>query len=141
MVLTSFFEWGFCLSSCEFLRGLLHHCKIELVHLNPNSILQLVIFIHTCECYLTAPNFSFFMYYFILKYQVSVAKRKIISNVGIQTCLHRDFLDLPLKFSSVDINSGSNAKIMSAVFPHLSAASPNMTRHGWKNQQRLRYLW
>jgi hypothetical protein len=96
VVLTSFFEWGFCLPSCEFLRGLLHHYKIELVHLNPNSILQLVIFIHLCECYLTAPNFSFFMYYFILKYQLSVAKRKIISNVGIQTRPHRDFLDLPL---------------------------------------------
>jgi hypothetical protein len=39
VVSTSFFQRGFGLPSCDFLRGLLHHYKIELVHLNPNSIL------------------------------------------------------------------------------------------------------
>jgi hypothetical protein len=36
VVLTSFLQRGFGLSACEFLRGL-HHYKVELVHLNPNS--------------------------------------------------------------------------------------------------------
>jgi hypothetical protein len=46
MVLTSFFQHRFGLPTCEFLCGLLHHYKSELVHLNPNSILQITVFIH-----------------------------------------------------------------------------------------------
>jgi hypothetical protein len=36
VVSTSFFQCGFGLPSCDFLYGLLHHYKIELVHMNPN---------------------------------------------------------------------------------------------------------
>jgi hypothetical protein len=39
VVLSSFFQCRFGLPTCEFLRGLHHHYQIELVHLNPNSIL------------------------------------------------------------------------------------------------------
>jgi hypothetical protein len=39
MVFTSFFQCGFGLLVCDFLRGFLGHYQIELVHLNPNSIL------------------------------------------------------------------------------------------------------
>jgi hypothetical protein len=57
---TSFFQHGFGLPSCDFLRGLLHHYKIELIHLNPNLILQIAIFIHLCEAYLAVhPNIIF----------------------------------------------------------------------------------
>jgi hypothetical protein len=84
----------------EFLCGLLHHYKIELVHLNPNSILQITIFVHLYETYLTVhPNFSLFKHYSFLKYQPSAAKQKVISSVGIESCPHHDFLDLPLKSS------------------------------------------
>jgi hypothetical protein len=44
VVFSSFFQRGFGLPACNFLRGLLDHYKIELVHLNPNSILQIAIF-------------------------------------------------------------------------------------------------
>jgi hypothetical protein len=72
VVLTSFFQREFSLPSCEFLRGLLHHYKIQLVHLNPNSILQIAVFVHLCETYLIIhPNFSLFKHYFFLKYQPS----------------------------------------------------------------------
>jgi hypothetical protein len=43
--------------------------------------------------------FSLFKHYFFLKYQPSAAKRQIISGVDIHTCLHHDFLNLPLKSS------------------------------------------
>jgi hypothetical protein len=100
VVLTSFFQCGFGLPAYEFLHGLLHHYKIELVHLNPNSILQTVVFVHLCETYLTIhPNFSLFKYYFFLKYQPSAAKRQIIGGVSIQSHQHRNFLNLPLKSS------------------------------------------
>jgi hypothetical protein len=39
VVFSSFFQRGFGLPACNFLRNLLQHYQIELVHLNPNSIL------------------------------------------------------------------------------------------------------
>jgi hypothetical protein len=39
VVFSSFFQCGFGLPTCNFFRGLLDHYQIELVHLNPNSIL------------------------------------------------------------------------------------------------------
>jgi hypothetical protein len=44
VVFTSFFQRGFGHPACDFLRDLLVHNQIELVHLNPNSILHIVIF-------------------------------------------------------------------------------------------------
>jgi hypothetical protein len=49
VVFSSFFQHGFGLSACDFLCGLLGHYKIELVHLNPNSIFQIAVFVHLCE--------------------------------------------------------------------------------------------
>jgi hypothetical protein len=39
VVFASFFQCGFGFLVCNFLRGLLDHYQIELVHHNPNSIL------------------------------------------------------------------------------------------------------
>jgi hypothetical protein len=39
VVFSSFFQHGFGLPAYDFLRRLLDHYQIELVHLNPNSIL------------------------------------------------------------------------------------------------------
>jgi hypothetical protein len=39
VVFSSFFQRGFGLPTCDFLCGLLDHYQIELVQLNPNSIL------------------------------------------------------------------------------------------------------
>jgi hypothetical protein len=98
-VLTSFFKRGSGLPTCEFLRSLLHHYEIELVHLNPNSILQIAIFVHLCEAFLGVPMiFSQFKSYFLLKYQPS-ADNKVIGGVGLQTHPRSGFLDLPMKTS------------------------------------------
>jgi hypothetical protein len=74
VVFSSFFQCGFGLPACAFLQGLLDHYQIELVHLNPNSILQIAIFVHLCEAFLgISPNFPLFKKYFFLKYQPSAA--------------------------------------------------------------------
>jgi hypothetical protein len=100
VVFASFFQCGFGLRACDFLRGLLDHYQIELIHLNPNSILQITVFVHLYEAYLgIPPNFPLFKKYFFQKYQPSVANRKVISGIGLQTCPHAGFLDLPLKNS------------------------------------------
>jgi hypothetical protein len=71
VVLTSFFHRIFGLPTCKFLCGLLLYYKIELVHLNLNSILQIAAFVHLCETYLAVhPNFPLFKHYFFLKYQL-----------------------------------------------------------------------
>jgi hypothetical protein len=97
---SSFFQCGFGLPACDFFCTLLDHYKIELVHLNPNSILQIVVSVHLCEAFLgIPPNLPLFMNYFFLKYQSSIANQKVIRGVGLQTRPHAGFLDLALKSS------------------------------------------
>jgi hypothetical protein len=76
MVFASF-QHGLGLPVCDFLCGLLDHYQMKLIHLNPNSILQITIFVH----------------------QPSIANRKVAGGVGLQTRPHSSFLDLPLKTS------------------------------------------
>jgi hypothetical protein len=99
MVLSSFMQWGFGLPTCDFLRGLLQHYQIELVHLNPNSILQIAVFVLLCEAFLgIPPSFPLFKnYYFFLKYQPSASNRKKVEGVGLQTRPLSGFFDLPMK--------------------------------------------
>jgi hypothetical protein len=94
------FQRGFSLPAYDFFRGLLNHYQIELVHLNANSILQIAVFIHLFEAFISIPpNFPLFKNYFFLKYQLSVTNRKVIGGVGLQTCPHAGFVDLPMKTS------------------------------------------
>jgi hypothetical protein len=100
VVFSSFFQQGFGLPTYDFLRGLLDHNQIELVHLNPNSILQIANIVHLCEAFLgISPNFPLLKKYFFLKYQPSAANRKIVGGIGLQTRPQTGFLDLPLKTS------------------------------------------
>jgi hypothetical protein len=100
VVFSSSFQCGFSLLDYDFFRGLLDHYQIELFHLNPNSILQIAVFVHLCETFLgIPPNFPLFKNYFFLKYHPSAANRKVIRGVGLQTRPHVSFLDLPLKTS------------------------------------------
>jgi hypothetical protein len=100
VVSSSFFQHEFGLPTCEFLYGLLHHYQIELVHLNSNSILQIVVFVHLCEAFLgVPPNFPMFKSYLLLKYQPNTNTREVLGSVGLQIRPHNDFLDLPMKMS------------------------------------------
>jgi hypothetical protein len=100
IVFSSFFQHGFGLPACDFFHGLLDHYQIELVHLNPNSILQITIFVHLYEAFLgIPPNFPLFKNYCFLKYQPSATNHKVIGGVGLQTRLRAGFLDLLMKTS------------------------------------------
>jgi hypothetical protein len=99
VVFSSFFQCGFGLPACDFLRRLLDHYQIELVYLNPNSILQITVFVHLCEAILSIPpNFSLLKNYVFLKYQPSIANHKVIGG-GLQIRPRVIFLDLPMKTS------------------------------------------
>jgi hypothetical protein len=64
-VFSSFFQCGIGLLTYDFFRGLLDLYKIELVHLNPNFVLQMVVFVHLCDSFLGIPPiFPLFKNYF-----------------------------------------------------------------------------
>src|SRR5436190_15212907 len=65
VVFEPFFYRGFSVPTNGLFRGLLHFYKIELVHLNPNSILHISTFIYLCEAYLgIEPHFALFRHLF-----------------------------------------------------------------------------
>src|SRR6266508_1551585 len=65
VVFEPFFYRGFFVPTSRFFRGLLHFYKIELVHLNPNSILHISTFIYLREAYLgIEPHFALFRHLF-----------------------------------------------------------------------------
>src|SRR6266540_1649789 len=68
VVFEPFFYRGFSVPTNRFFRGLLNFYKIELVHLNPNSILHISTFIYLCEAYLgIEPHFALFRHFFQVK--------------------------------------------------------------------------
>jgi hypothetical protein len=52
VVFALYFKHRFNLPMGDFFRGLLYYYKLELVHLVPNSITVVSMFIHFCEAYL-----------------------------------------------------------------------------------------
>ena len=65
VIFEPFFYRGFSVPTNRFFRGLLNFYKIELVHLNPNSILHIFAFIYLCEAYLgIEPHFALFRHLF-----------------------------------------------------------------------------
>jgi hypothetical protein len=59
VVYVPFLIRGLALPVSPFFRGLLDFYNLNLTHLNPNSILQVSIFIHLCEAYLgILPHFG-----------------------------------------------------------------------------------
>ena len=76
VVFEDFFRRGFGLPAHPFFRKLLAYYGICLIHLNPNSILHLSIFINLCEAYLSIePHFNLFRYLFHLK---SFSRAKVV---------------------------------------------------------------
>jgi hypothetical protein len=68
VVFVSFFERGFNLPVGDFFCGLLYYYQLELVHLVPNSITVLSMFIHFCEAYMgISPHFLLWRYFFYVK--------------------------------------------------------------------------
>jgi hypothetical protein len=68
VVFASFFERGFNLPARDFYRGLLYYYRLELVHLVPNSVIVVSIFILFCEAYLgIPPHFLLWRYFSCVK--------------------------------------------------------------------------
>ena len=95
-----FVQRGLVLPACDFLRGLLFFYEIELVNLNPNSILLIAIFVHFCEAFLgIPPHTGLFKYFFYLRLYPGAAQRHVLGGVNLQARLGRRLLNIPFRSS------------------------------------------
>jgi hypothetical protein len=142
VVFSSFFQHGFGLPVCDFLCGLLDHYKTELVHLNPNSILQIAVFFHLCEAFLGIPtNFPLSKNYFFLKYQLSAANRKVIGVWAFKPALVSASLSSPRRPLYGDgMGHGSTVRTTNQASLPLTADSLNFRGHGVKNPHLSNFL-
>jgi hypothetical protein len=63
VIYVPFLIHGLALPVSPFFHGLLNFYDLNLTHLNPNSILQISIFVHLCEAYLgILPHFGLWKY-------------------------------------------------------------------------------
>jgi hypothetical protein len=136
VVFSSFLQRGFVLSAYDFLWGLIQHYQIELVHLNPNSILQIVVLVHLCEAFLgIPPNFPLFKNYFFLKFQPGTTNQKVIDGVHLHTLPNSGFFDLPMKTSlQGGKGPGFIVKTMNPAFPYSLVAFLSSRVVGMKNR-------
>jgi hypothetical protein len=96
IVFLAHIERGFGVPAGDFLRGLLHFYRIELVHLAPNLITIISTFIHLCEAYLgIAPHFYLWRHFFELK---KTGKGVVVGSVGFMLCrnMKSEYINLAL---------------------------------------------
>jgi hypothetical protein len=83
-----FHEQGFGTHMSDFFHGLLHHYGIEMQNLNPNLILQIMVFVTLCEGYLgIRPNFALWKYYFCATIFLKSVRRGESVPVRIGSCV------------------------------------------------------
>ena len=79
IVFRSFYKTGFALTAWTFFHGLLHFYGLEVMHLKPNSIAQIAIFIHLSEGYLRiTPHFNLWRALYHLKGHPSNVCRNVV---------------------------------------------------------------
>lgn len=83
VIFAYFIERGLALPTSDFFRGLLRYYNLELVHLNPNSILHIAIFVHLYEAFLEIqPHFQLFRKSFRVKPQARMDHTEIVGEWG-----------------------------------------------------------
>jgi hypothetical protein len=93
---------GLALPISPFFRGLLDFYRLNLTHLNPNSILQVSVFVHLCESFLgVLPHFGLWKYLYHCRPRMAGGQHQLVGGVSLE--MHRgrktDYLDIPLKDS------------------------------------------
>jgi hypothetical protein len=85
-----------------FFRGLLDFYRLNLTHLNPNSILQISIFVHLCEAFLgVLPHFGLWKYLYHCCPGMAGGQHQLVGGASLEMRRGRktDYLDIPLKDS------------------------------------------
>jgi hypothetical protein len=84
----SFHERGFGVPAGRFMRAILHHYRVELHNLTPNSISQAAIFVAVCEGYLgIAPHWDLWTHlFFAVLFASPTGERKVHAAVRAGGC-------------------------------------------------------
>jgi hypothetical protein len=83
-----------------FFRGLLDFYHLNLTHLNPNSILQISVFVHLSEAYLgILPHFSLWKYLYHCRPRMARGQHQLMGSASLEMRHGRktEYLDIPLK--------------------------------------------
>jgi hypothetical protein len=94
---------GLALPISPFFRGLLDFYHLNLTHLNPNSILQISIFVHLCEAFLgVLPHFGLWKYLYHCRPGMAGGQHQLVGGASLEMRRGRktDYLDIPLKDST-----------------------------------------
>jgi hypothetical protein len=102
VVYVPFLMCGLALPISPFFRGLLDFYNLNLTHLNPNSILQISIFVHLCEAYLgILPHFGLWKYLYHCRPRMAGGQHQLMGGASLEMRRGRktEYLDIPLKDS------------------------------------------
>jgi hypothetical protein len=93
---------GLALPISPFFRGLLDFYRLNLTHLNPNSILQISIYVHLCEAFLgVLPHFGLWKYLYHCRPGMAGGQHQLVGGASLE--MHRgrktEYLEIPLKDS------------------------------------------
>jgi hypothetical protein len=102
VVYVPFLLRGLALPISPFFRGLLDFYHLNLTHLNPNSILQIYIFVHLCEAFLgILPHFGLWKYLYHCRLGMAGGQHQLVGGASLEMRRGRktDYLDIPLKDS------------------------------------------
>jgi hypothetical protein len=91
---------GLALPISPFFRGLLDFYHLNLTHLNPNSILQVSVFVHLCEAYLEIlPHFGLWKYLYHYRPGMAGGQHQLIGGASLEMRRGRktEYLDITLK--------------------------------------------
>jgi hypothetical protein len=102
VVYVPFLIRGLALPISPFFRGLLDFYELNLTQLNPNSILQVVIFVHMCEAFLgILPHFGLWKYLYHCRPGMAGGQHQLIGGTSLELRRGRkvEYLDIPFKDS------------------------------------------
>jgi hypothetical protein len=100
VVYVPFLIRGLALPISPFFRGLLDFYNLNLTHLNPNSIMQISIFVHLCEAYLgVLPHFGLWKYLYHYRPRIAGGQHQLMGGASLEMRRGRktEYLDIPLK--------------------------------------------
>jgi hypothetical protein len=93
---------GLGLPISPFFRSLLDFYRLNLTHLNPNSILQISIYIHLCEAFLgVLPHFGLWKYLYHCRPGMAGGQHQLVGGASLEMRRGRktEYLEIPLKDS------------------------------------------
>jgi hypothetical protein len=102
VIYSPFLICGLALPISPFFRGLLDFYHLNLTHLNPNSILQVSVFVHLCEAYLgILPHFGLWKYLYHCRPGMAGGQHQLVGSASLEMRRGRktEYLSIPLKDS------------------------------------------